>query len=290
MIDLQRLNKELDDLGFNAFKASDYTNPDINSFEDLLKVMDEKGAFKSNITQEFQAIRYLSISNRLDRALASAVRYSIPFKMQTAILLANIIAEEINRNNFLYHKDTIDSLINDFKLPVTRQNKMLKFFQSLDVYDVITQDYFDFEEYLDESMRSFDDFWSKNSKLLKVNFDLYADAMRYLSGRDLSLEDSFAYIKENSSNEYDSRDIAGIFATEDLRYTIKSYESAINKFFDTLNNEEEDDINIEIDQLAEKSYMEEAEEQAMFRDSIVFELRKDEEFMNNEWQKKHIEK
>lgn len=286
MIDLQRLNKELDNLRFNAFKASDYTNPDINSFEDLLKVMDEKGAFKSNITQEFQAIGYLSISNRLDRALASAVRCSIPLKMQTAILLANIIAEEINRNNFLYHKDKIDSLINDCKLPISRIEKMIAFFQSLDVYDVITQDNFDFEEYLDESMRSFDDFWSKNSKLLKVNFDLYADAMRYLSGRDLSLEDSFAYIKENSSNEYDSRDIAGIFATEDLRYTIKSYESAINKFFDTLNNEEE----IEIDQLAEKSYMEEAEEQAMFRDSIVFELRKDEEFMNNEWQKKHIEK
>lgn len=286
MIDLNLLNSKLDDLDFTAFKISEYTTAQMDSFEDLLSSMEERLAFKPYITLHAIAMSYLSTTRNIDRALSLASRLGIQLNDQSAMLLANILAEDMNRNNFIYHKDAISSFFEECKLPVTRQNKMLKFFQSLDVYDVITQDNFDFEEYLDESMRSFDDFWSKNSKLLKVNFDLYADAMRYLSGRDLSLEDSFAYIKENSSNEYDSRDIAGIFATEDLRYTIKSYESAINKFFDTLNNEEE----IEIDQLAEKSYMEEAEEQAMFRDSIVFELRKDEEFMNNEWQKKHIEK
>lgn len=288
MIDLQRLNKELDNLRFNAFKASDYTNPDINSFEDLLKVMDEKGAFKSNITQEFQAIRYLSISNRLDRALASAVRCSIPLKMQTAILLANIIAEEVNRNNFLHHKDTIDSLINNCKFPISRIEKMIAFFDSLKIDDVIHGGHFSFSDYLDEDTRSFEDFCKKNHLLLGVTFDWEQDAMKYLSKRDPSLEDSFAYIKENKSFSYNSCDIAGIFATEELKDNILSKKSEIDSFFDTLNNEEEDDINIEIDQLAEKSYMEEAEEQAMFRDSIVFELRKDEEFMNNEWQKKHI--
>lgn len=290
MIDLNLLNSKLDDLDFTSFKISEYTTAQMNSFEDLLSSMEERLAFKPYITLHAIAMSYLSTTRNIDRALSLASRLGIQLNDQSAMLLANILAEDMNRNNFIYHKDTISSIFEECKLPISRIEKMVAFFDSLGVYNIASGGYFIFDNYLDEDMRSFDDFWSKNNKLLKVNFDRYADAMRYLSGRDLSLEDSFAYIKENSSNEYDSRDIAGIFATEDLRYTIKSYESAINKFFDTLNNEEEDDINIEIDQLAEKSYMEEAEEQAMFRDSIVFELRKDEEFMNNEWQKKHIEK